>query len=352
MILLDIIKSNFGNLSDGSQIFKYKLINNSGSFVSIINYGGIITEIFVPDKEGKLENVVISLPDPKKYENNDCYFGAAVGRIAGRISNASFKIEDDIYVLEKNSGKHSLHGGLKGFSRVIWDVKEVKDTDFVGAELSFFSKDMENGFPGNLNVKVLYTFNNNNELNIKYTAAADKKTIVNMTNHSYFNLCGDYKEDILSHYLTINADKVLELDQDLIPTGNILSVAGTPFDFRNAKMVGADINKEDTQLKNGHGYDHPFILNKDKDTEISLYDKRSGRLLEIATDQKSVVLYTGNSITNDFTLYNGVKSRDRLALCLETQYYPDAVNQKNLPSNILIPGEIYTAATTYRFKVL
>ncbi|MFA6939989.1 MAG: aldose epimerase family protein [Clostridiaceae bacterium] len=349
---MQIVKSNFGNLSDGGPIYKYKLINDTNSFVSIINYGGIINEIYVPDKDGKLENVVISLPNPKDYENNTCYFGAAVGRIAGRISNSSFKIDNNFYTLEKNCGKHSLHGGFKGLSRVIWNVKEINQSDFIGVELSYFSKDMENGFPGNMNIKVLYTFNNNNELKISYTADTDKKTIINMTNHSYFNLSGNYKEDIYSHYLTINADKIFELDQDLIPTGNVLSVGGTPFDFRKPKMVGTGINEDNQQLKNGNGYDHPFILNKDKDTEISICDRKSGRILEITTDQKSVVLYTGNSITNNYTYFNGLKSRDRSALCLETQYYPDAINQKNVPSNILNPGETYKASTTYHFKII
>ena len=349
---MEIVKSNFGSLSNGSPVYKYKLINNNNSFVSIINYGGIITEIYVPDKCGKLENVVIGLPDPKDYENNPCCFGAAVGRIAGRISNASFKIDNNLYTLEKNCGKHSLHGGLKGLSRVIWDVKKINDSDFVGVELSYFSKDMENGFPGNMNVKVLYTFNNNNELKLSYTADTDKKTIINMTNHSYFNLSGNYKEDIYSHYLTINADNFFELDQDLIPTGNVLPVDGTPFDFRKAKMVGTDINEDNQQLKYGNGYDHPFILNKGKDPEITLWNKESGRILEITTDQKSVVLYTGNSITNKYTYFNGLKSWDRSALCLETQYFPDAINQKNVPSNILNPGEIYNASTTYHFKII
>lgn len=346
---LKIIKSNFGSLSDGSQIYKYKLINDKDSYVSIINYGGIITDICVPDKYGRIENVVLSLPDPKLYENNPCYFGAAVGRIGGRISNASFKIDKDVYKLEKNCGKHSLHGGLKGLSRVIWDVREVKGADSAGVQLSYFSKDMENGFPGNMHVKVIYTFNNDNELKITYTADTDKKTIINMTNHSYFNLSGNYKEDILSHYLSINADKILELNQDLIPTGNIMSVTGTPFDFRKGKLVGTDINTENQQLKYGNGYDHPFILNED--AAISLYDKNSGRLLEITTDQKCVVLYTGNSISDNYTLFNGLKSRNRLALCLEAQYYPDAVNQKNLPTYILNPGETYNAYTSYHFKI-
>lgn len=349
---MEIIKSNFGILSNGSPVFKYKLMNDNNSFVSVIDFGGIITDIYVPDKYGKLDNVVIGLPDPKNYEDNPCYFGAAVGRIGGRISNASFKIDDDLFLLEKNCGKHNIHGGSKGLSRVIWNVKEIKQSDSVGVELSYFSKDMENGFPGNMNIKVVYTFNNNNELKIAYTADTDKKTIINMTNHSYFNLSGNYKEDIYSHYISINADKIFELNQDLIPTGNILSVDGTPFDFRKPKMVGTDINKDNQQLKFGNGYDHAFILNKDKNPEISLWDKKSGRMLEITTNQKSIVFYTGNSISDNYTLFNGSKSRDRLALCLEAQYYPDAINQKNVPCNILNPGELYNASTTYKFKIL
>lgn len=347
---MDIIKSNFGQIED-SLIFKYKLLNDTGSYVCLINYGGIITDIFVPDRYGNLENVVIGLDNLEGYIDNAAYFGATVGRVGGRISNASFKIEALEYKLEENNNKNNLHGGNKGLSRVVFNAKEVREESSVGVELSYFSKDMENGFPGNMNISVLFTFDNENNLVISYTGDTDKKTITTMTNHSYFNLSGDYKEDILSQDLFINSNNVIELDSELIPTGNILDVEGTPFDFRIPKMVGKDINTENTQLMYGNGYDHPFILNEGEEIAASLYHKVSGRLLQISTDQKCVVLYTGNSISNDYILYNGKKSSDRLALCLETQYYPDAINQ-DFPSQILIPGEIYTGKTTYSFKVL
>lgn len=350
---MKILKECFGSLETGEEITKYKLQNDKNCFVSVLNYGGIINEIMVPDKDGNIENVVLGFDSGKDYEKNpDPHFGALTGRIAGRISNAKFTIDDKEYVLEKNNFNANLHSGPKGFSETVWNVKEIVEKDFAAVELSYLSPDGDQGFPGNLNVKTTYKFNNNNELEILYEAVTDKKTIVNLTNHSYFNLSGDLKEDTLNQILTIKADKFGCVDIETLPDGELRNVEETAFDFRNGKRVKTDINSNEEQIKNGAGYDHPFIINSEDKPQMQLKDEKSGRIMEISTDQPCVVLYTGNHVDESLTFANGILGKKHLGLCLETQYYPDAINQEIFPTHILCPDEKYKSCTKYKFSVI
>ena len=348
---MNILKHGFGKLKSGEEVIKYSLINDNKFKVNILNYGGIITEIMAPDKDGNFENVVLGFNDIRAYEEKSPYFGAIIGRIAGRISNANFEIDGQKYILAKNNGKNNLHGGNRGFDKVIWDVECVTGNDFVGLRMSFLSFDGEEGFPGNLDVNITYLLNNNNELEIKYNAISDKNTIINLTNHSYFNLSGNLKEDILEHKLTINSDKVGYIDNEVIPTGELINVENTVFDFRMAKDVGADIGKQVEQLENCGGYDHPFILNNEGEFSAKLEDEKSGRVLKIITDQPVVVFYSGNGLGEDLILSGNRKCKKHLGLCLETQDYPDSINQENFPTKIYSPGEKYEAYTKYKFYI-
>lgn len=347
---MEIKSTSFGITKSGEEVTRYTLENDNNCSVSILNYGGIVNNIMVPDKNGNIENVVLGFDNITDYEEKSPFFGCLVGRVAGRISNASFKIDDKTYDLAPNNNGNTLHGGLKGFNAVIWDTASIVKKDSISLILNYLSKDGEEGFPGDLDITVTYTFNNDNELEIQYKGTTDKKTIVNMTNHSYFNLSGNGKRDVLEQYLQIDADKYGVVDKELIPEG-IADVEGTAFDFREMKLVGQDIKNDEVQLKNAGGYDHPFILNEDKDIKATMYDEKSGRCMEVVTDQKSVVFYACNSIQEGMELASGIVARKHIALCLETQYYPDAINQDCFESNILNPGDTYKAYTKYRFKV-
>lgn len=346
---MDILKHGFGKLKSGEEVIKYSLTNDNNFTVDILNYGGIITEIMAPDREGNFENVVLGFDNIRDYEEKSPYFGSIVGRIAGRISNAKFEIDDQEYLLVKNNGENNLHGGNRGFDKVIWDVECIESNDFVGLRMSYSSFDGEEGFPGNVDVIITYLLNNDNELEIKYSAVSDKKTIINLTNHSYLNLSGDFKEDILEHKLTVNADRVGYVDEHVIPTGELVNVESTVFDFRKAKSVGKDIGKEIEQLLNCRGYDHPFILNKKVEFSAKLEDDKSGRVLEIITDQPVIVFYSGNVLEEHMILSGNKKCKKHLGLCLETQDYPDSINQDSFPTKIYSPGEKYEAYTKYKF---
>ncbi|GAA0177562.1 galactose mutarotase [Clostridium sediminicola] len=349
---MKIINEVIGKTKDGNEIRKYSIVNSNNSYVSILNLGGIISEIYVPDKDGAIENVVVSFENPEDYIANQPYFGALIGRVGGRISNAEFSIEDKKYVLAKNNNNSNLHGGPKGFEKILWSVKELNAEDYSALELTHLSPDGDQGFPGNLSVKVTYKFNNSNDLEIFYEATTDKDTIVNLTNHSYFNLSGNLKSTILNHKLKIDADKFGVITKDVLPTGEMRDVTDTPFDFKFEKKVGSDIKSNYEQIENGGGYDHPFILNKSNNPVVVLLNEENGRKMEVTTDQASVVLYTSNSMGNNLILQNNIKSCDYIGLCLETQYYPDAINQQSFPTKILSPGEKYTAWTKYSFSLI
>ncbi|PMC39178.1 galactose-1-epimerase [Bacillus sp. UMB0899] len=347
---MKLIKEIFGELK-GETVYSFTLENRNGMKVSCITLGCIITDIIVPDKNGQFENVVLGLDTVESYINDSPYFGAVCGRVAGRISNGRFELDDHIYELPKNDDNNHLHGGPEAFDQKLWNAKEINDTDLVGVEFSYVSEDGENGYPGNLSVKITYTLNEQNELKISYHGTTDKNTLVNLTNHSYFNLSGNLKEDILSHKLAVKSNEILELNENVVPTGNLMNVANTPFDFRTAKSIEEAVSSTHEQIKRvGQGIDHPFLLNDHQNEEIMLVDEKSGRKLVIETDQQSVVIYTSNMLEESINI-RGVKARKYLGICLETQGLPDSINHPQFSPCILNAGEEYNTSTTYKFTV-
>ncbi|OCL28748.1 hypothetical protein U472_00050 [Orenia metallireducens] len=341
---MEINKEFFGNLKTGEEVIKYTL-NNEQLQLSILNYGGIITELYTPNKDGKRENIVLGFDNIRAYEESSPYFGAITGRHAGRIANAQFSLKGEKYQLKANEGKHNLHGGLIGLDKRIWEVNKLTN----GLELSYFSPHLEEGFPANVTFKVRYLLIDN-QLKIEYLGEPDRPTLINLTNHSYFNLAGDGKRDILKHQLKIDAQNFIALNKESIPTEEVREVVDTPFDFREFKEVGAEINTDYQQLKFTGGYDHPFILDHGEES-IVLKDQESGRAMSISTDQPVLVFYSGNYLAEEGILNNKVKARRNLALCLETQDYPNAINLENFPTKIYTANNPYQATTSYKFYI-
>ena len=355
MQVLKIDKIQFGETMDGTGVDQFILSNNNGMEVRIITYGGIITSWTAPDKNGDYKDIVLGYNTLAEYEAETPYFGALIGRYGNRIAKGKFSLDNQEYTLAVNNGVNHLHGGLKGFDKVIWDAKTIVSDSTVSLELSYLSKDMEEGYPGNLETKVTYTLNNKDELSVNYEATTDKPTIVNLTQHSYFNLTADFNQDILGHELVINADSFLPVDKTLIPTGEFRDVTGTPFDFRTSKAIGTHIDNENIQLKNGLGYDHCWVLN-DQNTGVrfvaSAYEPVSGRLLEVFSDEPGIQFYSGNFLDGTLPSKNKGMYQHRTGFCLETQHYPDSPNQKNFPSVRINPGEKYNSKTVFRLSAI
>ncbi|TFE04123.1 aldose epimerase family protein [Jeotgalibacillus salarius] len=325
---------------NGQKVIKYTIENKNGVQLSALNYGCIITEWITPDKDGKQDNIVLGYNDFSRYLTDSPYFGAIVGRFAGRIENAAFKLDDEIFNLEKNDGENSLHGGEEGFDKKIWAVTEKDDT----LVFHLTSPHLDEGFPGELNVQVSYTLTDDDELKINYEATADRKTVVNLTNHTYFNLTGTL-EPVMNHELQIPADAYLPLNENLIPTGEQRNVENTPFDFREPKKLADALDIQHQQIKiGGNGYDHPFLLNEGT---IQLSEPRSRRRLSLRTDQPAVVFYSGNQLGAEGEM-RGEKIKAHSGMCLETQGLPNAVNEPSFPTCELSPGETYSAETVYR----
>jgi aldose 1-epimerase len=346
-------KTSFGKTPEGEAVDLYVLTNKRGMEVTITTYGGAVVSIKVPDRNGKLGDVVLGYDSLDGYINDKANLGVLVGRYANRIGHAQFSLDGKTYTLAKNNGENSLHGGVKGFGKVLWKAREVPAKEGQSLELSYLSKDGEEGFPGNLKVTVSYTLTENNELRIAYSATTDKTTVVNLTNHSYFNLAGPGSGDILGSQLVIEADKFTPVDSGLIPTGELRDVQGTPFDFRKATAIGARIEQNDEQIKLGGGYDHNFLLRRKAGDPISLaarvVEPSTGRVLEVWTTEPGVQLYTGNFLDGVHGK-GGVSYTKRSAFCLETQHFPDSPNQAKFPSVVLKPGERYQTTTTYKFS--
>src|SRR5690348_5250844 len=347
-------KSSFGKTPDGEAVDLYTLTNKNGAEVAITNYGGSVVSLKVPDREGKLGDVVLGFDSVDGYVANTSYIGALIGRYGNRIGHSQFKLDGKTYTLPKNNGENTLHGGTKGFNKAVWTAKEIPAKDGQALELTYLSKDGEEGFPGNLQVRVIYTLTDSNALRIEYFATTDKDTVVNLTNHSYFNLAGPGSGDILSHVLTIEADKFTPVDSGLIPTGELRDVAGTPFDFRKPTAIGARINQDDEQLKLGGGYDHNFVLRRPAGSGESLaarvVEATTGRVMEVWTTEPGVQFYTGNFLDGKSAGKGGATYPKRSAFCLETQHFPDSPNQPKFPSVVLSPGERYHTITTYKFS--
>ena len=353
MSLFNINKEFFGKTTDGAIVDQYTLKNSNGMEVSIISYGGIITSWKAKDRDGNYRDIVLGFNNISDYETISPYFGALIGRYGNRINEGKFTLDGVEYNLAVNNGENHLHGGLKGFDKVIWDVEERVNDKSVSLILRYTSSDMEEGYPGNLDVKVTYTLTKDDELRVRYEAETDKKTIINLTQHSYFNLSAGLSRDILSHEITINSDSYLPVYQTLIPTGELRDVGGTPFDFRESKRIGDDINNEDKQLNYGNGYDHCWVLNKqDKGIRLvaTAYDPVSGRLLEVSSDQPGIQFYSGNFLDGNLESKDGAKYEFRSGFCLETQHYPDSPNQESFPTVILNPGEKYDTKTIFKFS--
>ena len=341
----------FQETVDGKPVDLYFLKNKNGMQAAITNYGGRLVGLLVPDKEGTLRDVVVGFDSLEGFINStEPYFGATIGRYGNRIADGRFMLDGKDYQLYLNNGPNTLHGGKKGFQAVVWDAQQASDSTL---ELSYRSRDMEEGFPGNLNVRVVYTLTRDNGLKIDYTARTDKKTVVNLTNHAFFNLNGEGSGSILNHELVINASRFTPVDSTLIPLGEHRTVEGTPFDFRKPNRIGARIEQGDVQLKYGKGYDHNFVLDTGKGLGFagSLLGDQSGVFMEIYTTEPGLQFYSGNFMAGKNTFKSGAKDDFRTALALETQHFPDSPNQPTFPTTVLNPGEAYQTTSIYRFSV-
>jgi aldose 1-epimerase len=343
-------KQSFGKTEDGQQTDLYILTNKNGMEAAITNYGGTVVTLKVPDRDGKLDDVVLGYDKLDDYAAGKAYFGAIVGRYANRIAHAKFTLDGITYTLQKNDGDNHLHGG---FNKRVWTPKDVSSSAGQALELTYLSKDGEEGFPGNLSVKVVYTLTDENELKIDYSATTDKDTVLNLTNHCYFNLAGQGNGDILQHQLMIRADRFTPVDANLIPTGELRSVKGTPFDFTTATAIGARIDQDNEELKLGRGYDHNWVLNSGTTGSLTLaaqaYEPHSGRLLEVQTTQPGLQFYTGNFLDAIHGKQGKVYNR-RYAFCLETQHFPNSPNHPEFPSTVLKPDQHFVSTTVYRFS--
>ena len=344
-------KNDFFKNINGKETTIYVLKNRNGLISEITNYGARIVSLWVPDNNGNFDDIVLGFDNIDDYINaKEKYFGATIGRYGNRIKEGKFLINDKEYYLEKNNGLNHLHGGNMGFSDVVWNAKQIDNQTL---ELNYFSKNMEEGYPGNLNVKIIYHLNNKDELKIEYFAKTDESTHVNLTHHSFFNLLGAGNETINEHLLYINANSFTPVDETLIPTGNIELVANTPFDFSVPTKIGKRINQEDNQLNYGKGYDHNYVLNNSQSKEIiaaKVYEKKSGRTLEVYTNEPGMQFYAGNFLSGTIGKH-GKSYKKRSAFCLETQHFPNSPNQKNFPSTILKPNEEYYSICIYKFSI-
>jgi len=349
MVRPEINKQAFGVTTSQETVELYTLTNASGMEARIMTYGAAVVSLKVPDRQGKLADVVLGYETLEGYLKNSPYFGAIVGRYGNRIGRGHFSLNGKRYTLPKNNGENTLHGGIKGFDKVVWKAKEVKSKDGVALSLIYLSKDGEEGFPGNLSVTVVYTLTNNNELRIEYSATTDKPTVVNLTHHSYFNLAGE--GSILEHELMINASRFTPVDSGLIPTGELRSVKGTPMDFTQSAVIGTRIDQHDEQLTLGRGYDHNWVLNKTGSLALAakVYEPVSGRVMEVSTTEPGMQFYSGNFLDGSITGKGGQVYKQRYGFCLETQHFPDSPNRPGFPSTVLKPGQSYKTTTIYKF---
>jgi len=344
---LSIEKAAYGKMPDGKQVDIYTLTNAKGMKVKLTNYGGITVSVEVPDRAGKLADVTLGYDTLDGWLTNTSYLGATVGRYANRIAKGKFTLEGKTYTLATNNGENALHGGLKGFDKVLWDAKPVRTDSSVGVEFTYLSKDGEEGYPGNLKVKAIYCLTDDNEFKVEFSATTDKPTVVNLAHHTYWNLAGAAAGDILGHELMLAADKYTPVDAGLIPTGELKDVKGTPMDFTKATAIGARI----AQVEGG--YDHNFVL-RNQGGKVALAAKvvepKSGRVMEISTDQPGVQFYSGNFLDGTVKGKGGIAYKKHYGFCLETQHYPDSPNKKDFPSVVLRPGETYKHVMIHKFS--
>jgi aldose 1-epimerase len=349
-----ISKQSFGKMPDGQSVDMYTLRNSQGAEATIITYGGIVQSLKMPDRNGKFDDVVLGYDHLDGYVTNNPYFGCLVGRYGNRIGDAKFTLDGKTYTLAANNGDNHLHGGIKGFDKVLWKVvKADVGPNGPRLHLNYLSKDGEEGYPGNLNVDAIYTLTDANELRLDFKATTDKPTVCNLTHHSYFNLRGQGNGDILGHEVYIDSDKTTPVDKELITTGEYASVSGTPFDFRKPTAIGARINAPDTQLQYGPGYDHNWVINKPLGKlglHARVYEPTTGRVMEVISDEPGLQFYAGNFLDGTIRGKGGKVYPHRSGFCMEPQHYPDSPNKPNFPSVTLRPGETFKNTIIYKFS--
>ena len=350
-----VTKQYFGRTPEGQSVYLYTLTNRQGMQASIMTYGGIMMTLKVPDRNGYLEDIVLGYPTLEQYlqTGNKPYFGAVIGRYANRIANGRFMLDGVTYQLSVNEGPNTLHGGIRGFDKRVWDAEVICRDGAARLILSYLSKDGEEGFPGNVAVKMAYTLTDDNGLSMDYEAVTDKKTVLNLTQHNYYNLAGAGNGDILGHILMMNADWFTPINSEFIPTGEVRSVTDTPLDFRNPMTVGSRIHSEYPQLRYDNGYDFNYVLNRTgrpMDLAARVYEPGSGRLMDVYTTQPGVQFYSGNKLSGSEIGKGGKAYPKYGGLCLETQHFPDSPNHLHFPSTELNPGQIYRESTLYKFS--
>jgi aldose 1-epimerase len=354
VISRELRKESWGRLPSGEQIDLYTLRNSKGIEARITNYGGRVVSLIAPDRHNTFDDIVLGFDNLEGYMGKNPYFGALVGRYANRIANAQFALDGHVYHLARNAGENSLHGGWNGFDKAAWEAKEIELDHAPAIEFHHVSPDGDEGYPGSLSVKVQYLLTDNGELRIEYDAGVDKPTIVNLTNHSYFNLTGQSSGRIADHVVAINADRFTPVNKHVVPTGEMRSVTGTPFDFRRPEVIGKRIGEDDEQLKLGLGFDHNYVLNRTErglSLAARVTDPNSGRTLEVHTTQPGMQFYTGNHLDGTVIGKRGTVYGFRSAFCLETQHFPDSPHHSNFPSAELKPGQRYRETTVYKFSV-
>lgn len=339
----------FGHLPDGKEINEFTLQNQNGMTVSAINYGGIINKIAVPDKEGKIQNVLLSYNTLENYIADTCYIGAIIGRCANRIANGKFFLDGKPILLARNNGKNHLHGGNVGFNKVFWNIKFEKLPEGDALKLEYLSPDNEENYPGNLNICIYYILTNDNTLIIRSTAQTDKKTIINLSNHLYFNLNLDNAQTILNHKLQIDSDFFLPVDNEMIPSGIIEPTHNTEFDFSKSQLIGKNICSNNEQIKTANGYDHCFVINENANPAITFTSESSGRKMEIRTTEPGIHVYSGNFLKQKDSIYS---FQNNAGIAFEPEHFPNAINQPNFPSIILLPNKNYFSETKYSFSII
>ncbi len=346
----EMVKKEILGTHQGKEVYLLTLTNTAGNVIKLTNFGAKINFIEVPDKNGKKENVTFGYDTFEKILAGDKYFGSVVGRYANRIANAKFTIDSVEYNTPKNDGSNTLHGGPNGWHSVVWTT-EVLEGAVAAVKFSYISPDMEEGFPGTVNAEVIYTWTDENEIIMGYKCTTDKNTVVNVTNHAYFNLKGAGNGDILDHEVVLKASAFTPVDSVMIPTGEIRPVAGTPFDFTTPHRIGERIAENYDQLILGLGYDHNYVLDNTEDVDVTVYEPSSGRVLEVITNEPGMQFYTGNFLNGSETGHGGIVYNYRSGFCLESGHYPDSPNHPEFPTTILNPGEVYETTTIYRFSV-
>ncbi|MFD2202123.1 aldose epimerase family protein [Shivajiella indica] len=352
---LKITSKKFGVLPSGEEIDLFTLCLDRKIEISVMNYGATLTHLFIPDRDGNMEDVVLGFDTlegylQKDYLDNYCYLGSTIGRVAGRCTDNQFILDNKTIQLPANQGKVHLHGGKEGWDKKIWVSEPFETENSVGVTFYYQSQDGEENYPGTIEIWVTYTLDETGKLEINYKAISDKKTIINPTNHSYFNLNGDFSKDIEGHMFMVDADHFLPMNENSLPTGEIIHVAGTPFDFRKSTLIKEKIQEDNPQIKLAGGIDHCFVINQEENCAV-LYDPVSGRKLTLTTTEPGIQVYTSNYLNKSFKGKGGIAYGKRAAICLETQHFPDSCTHKNFPTIILLPAEVFNSRTIFEFSV-